>query len=381
MRFEKNKKYATYALLAVLAVGFAAALISIAMHADSVGAFLAKVAKVFSPIFYAGVLLLVLTPVANFFERQYEKLFKKAKKRDALARSFGMASAYVILLGVLTLAVVIMIPQFATMYEFLMAQDLSTYLSALDGMANDVVAYNGEEDLLSELVLTLTAGMKNIFTEAFKRLPTVLTKVAVVFGDVLSQISGWVLALIISIYAMIRLEKLKAGARKINAALFSPETAKRIGEVCGQLYTNTGYFFSSRAYNSIALAVVYYFVLWLMGLKFHPVICLLMAICSFVPVFGSLIGGAIGTLLVLVTDIPLVGWFVLVYVLITVLDTVLLRPHITNQPVRVSFGTTMICVLIGYFAAGVLGAVFAVPLYATVRNILFARGKTKTKNG
>jgi len=381
VKFERNKKYATIALLVLLAVGFAAAVVSIAIHAESVGEFLSHVGNVFSPIFYACILLLVLTPAVNFLEKQYRKLFRKAKKRDKISHTLAMVSAYVILLGVVTLAVVILIPQFATLYKFLSSQDLSTYLAALDNMASSVVKRSGEGDLLSELVLTVTAGMKDMFTEAFKRLPAILGKIAVLFGDVISQVSNWLLALIISIYAMLRLEKLKAAARKINAALFKPETARRIADVCSQLYANTGFFFSARAYNSIALAVVYYFVLWLMGLKFHPVICLLIAICSYVPVFGTLIGGTIGAAIVLVTDIHLTGWFVTVFIALTILDYVLLRPRITNKQVRVSFGTTVICVLIGYFIGGVLGSILAIPLYVTLRNLIVAWGKRKKIKG
>ena len=176
---------------------------------------------------------------------------------------------------------------------------------------------------------------------------------------------------------MLRRDYLKALARKINTAIFKPQTEARIADVCREMYNNTLWFFSARAYNCIAVAVVFYAVLLLMGCKFYSVLCLVIALCSFVPIFGMLVGGTIGALIVLVTDTRLTGWFVLVFFVLMILDYAFLRPRVTNKKVRVSLGTTMICVLIGYFVWDFLGALFAVPLYVTARDLFLAWRKKK----
>lgn len=377
MKFEKNPKYNTYALLALIVVGFAALLISLAVHAESLWGIALRVTAVFSPIFYAFILLLVLMPIMDFFDRQYRKLLCKKKKREKTVTVLALVTSYFVLLAVVGLAVGIIIPQFATLFDFLRLQDSSVFLSALDTVANGADAEEGLGGILGDLLASLIGGLREMLSDAFKQLPALVTKIADAFGSLISQVSNWVLALIISVYAMLRRDYLKAVGRKINAALFKPATGERIATVCRELYANTGYFFSARAYNSLAVAVVFFFVLWAMGLKFHSVLCLLIAICSLVPVFGMLIGGALGTLIVLITDTRLTGWFLLVFIALTVLDYVLLRPRFTNRKIQLSLGTTMVCVLIGYFVWNLLGALFAVPLYVTLRDIFVAWSKKR----
>ena len=379
MKFEKNPKYNTYALLALIVVGFAALLISFAMHADTVWSVVVRMSTVFSPIFYAFILMLVLMPIVDFFDRQYRKLLCKKKKREKLVSALALVTGYLVVFVVVGLAVGIILPQFAPLFDFLRLQDSSVFLTALDTVAKGAAEEEGIGGILGDLLASLLSGVKEMLTDALKQFPTLVTKVADAFGSVISQVSNWILALIISVYAMLRRDYLKAVARKINAALFKPETGKRIADICREIYANTGFFFSARAYNSLAIAVVSFFILWAMGLKFHSVLCLLIAICSFVPVFGMLIGGAISLLIVLITDTHLTGWFFLVFLVLMILDYTLLRPRITNRKVRVSLGTTMICVLVGYFVWDLLGALFAVPLYVTLRDMFVAWSKKKKR--
>lgn len=372
MKFEKHAKYNTYAVLALIVVAFAAVLVSLAMHVDAIKAIFSKMMSVFSPVLYAVIIMLILLPMVNFFEDRFCKLLKKHKNYEKKAEALALVCAYLILLLVLVLAVVIVIPQFTTLYEFVLGS--TEYLSALDSMANEFAAGS---DLFGDRLLELFDSLKQAVKESLKQLPTLVTKIASAFGNVISQVSNWVLGLIISIYAMLRRDYLKALARKINAAIFKPQIEARIADVCREMYNNTLWFFSARAYNCIAIAVVFYAVLLLMGCKFYSVLCLVIALCSFVPIFGMLVGGTIGTLIVLVTDTRLVGWFVFVFFVLMILDYAFLRPRVTNKKVRVSLGTTMICVLIGYFVWDFLGALFAVPLYITARDLFFTWRKKK----
>ena len=373
MKFEKNAKYNTYALLSLVVVAFAAVLVSLAVHADGVRAFFAKLASVFAPLLYAVIIMLILMPIVDFLETRFCKLLQNRKNYEKKASALAIVCAYLLLLLVLALAVVIVIPQFTTLYEFVLGS--TEYLAALDALANE---FAENSDLFGERLIELINSLKQTLVDSLKELPTLVTKLASAFGNVISHVSGGVLALIISIYAMLRRRYLKALCRKINAALFRPRTETRIADVCRALYNNTVWFFSARAYNSIAIGVVFYAALRLMGCKFYSVLCLVIALCSFVPIFGMLIGGAVSTLIVLITDMRLAGWFVLLFLVLMLLDYLLLRPRITNPKVRVSLGTTMICVLIGFFVGNLLGAIFAIPLYVTVRDRFLAWRKKIT---
>ena len=365
MKFEKNSKYNTYALLALIVVAFAGLLISLAVHFDSVGRLVSRFVSVLMPVFCAIIITLVLLPGIDFFKQRFLKLLKKHKHYEKKAETLSIVSVYLLVLLVVVLAVVIIVPQFSILYNFILGS--TDYLSAVDKFSNQLAE---QSDFLGERFLTLIDRLEKTLFDSVKALPTFATSIAATLGSIVTRISDWVLGLIISIYALFRRARIKGIIKKTNAALFNAKSSGRASDVCRELYNHTVWFFSGRAYNMLAIAVAFYIVLLLMGIKFHAVICLLIAICSLVPVFGMLIGGAISTLIILITDTSMTVWFVIIFIVLMILNHIFLRPRLTNEKVHLSLGTTMVCVLIGYFLLNLTGALFAVPIYITVRNEL-----------
>ena len=371
MKFEKNPKYNTYALLAIIVAAFSGLLISLAVHADSVLAAVSKFVSVLAPLFCAVIIMLVLLPGVDFFNGKFKKALKRFKHYEKKAEILSIVCVYLILLAVIVLAVVIVIPQFSILYEFIIGS--TDYIAAVDKFSEEIA---GESEFLGERFAELINRVENALFDYIKALPTLATKIAATLGKIVTRVSDWILGLIISVYALLRRERLKAIGRKINAALFSGKASASVASVCREFYSHTVWFFSGRAYNMLALAIVFYAALLLMGLRFHPIICLTIAICSLVPVLGILVGGSIGALIVLITDTDMTVWYLLVFFVIMILNHIFLRPRLTNKKVRVGLGTSMVCVLVGYFILNLTGALFAVPVYVTIRGIF---GKWRAK--
>lgn len=364
MKFEKNPKYNTYALLAVIVAAFSGLLVSLAVHAEAVGNVISRLLSVFSPLFYAAVIMLVLMPGVDFFNERFRKLLKKKKNHEKKAEKLSILCVYLILLAVVALAILIIIPQFSLLYRFIISS--TDYLAAVDRFTQDI---SEQSQFFGERFAMLVEQLEDAIFDSVKALPAFATKIATALSQIVSRVSDWVLGLIISVYALLRRARLKAIIRKINAALFKKSSSDKVATVCREFYNHTVWFFSGRAYTMLALAIIFYAVLLIMGLKFHPVICLVIAICSLVPVFGMLVGGTLSTLIVLITDTSMAVWFLIVFTVIMILNHLFIRPRLTNKKVRLSLGTTMICVLIGYFFLKLTGALFAVPVYVTVRNL------------
>ncbi|MBQ6892910.1 MAG: AI-2E family transporter, partial [Clostridia bacterium] len=323
--------------------------------------------SVIAPIIYAFLIVLVLLPAVSFFESKFEILLKRKKNYRKKARVLAVLCTYIILFLVVGLVVWIVISQIARAYEFI-ANFADEYFPILNGLINDISENDG---VIGEYLSALAKGLKDTANKWIKNVPDFAKAAAGVLGNTVTSISDIVIGIIISIYALFRRKKLKAVCRKLNAALFPQNAGAHVAKFLGDLYRNLGDFLSARAYNTVVLAVVLYIVLLIMGLEFYSLIALTVAICSFIPVVGIVVGGGIGTFVVLVTDTEKTIWFIAVLLVLAILDYAYLRPLITSKSVRVSLGTTIICVFLGFFAANLLGAVLALPLYVTVRNIIF----------
>ena len=138
MKFEKNPKYNTLALFALIVVAFAALLISLFTHADAVRAFFAKMARVLMPLLYAAILMLVLMPAVEFFEQKFLPLCtaRRMKKPEKKAGMFALIVTYTLLVVIVLLAIVIIIPQFSVLYDTVLGS--RDYLTALDTVGKDL---------------------------------------------------------------------------------------------------------------------------------------------------------------------------------------------------------------------------------------------------
>lgn len=382
MKFEKNPKYNTMALFALIVVAFAALLISLFTHADAVRAFFAKMAGVLTPLLYAAILMLVLMPAVEFFERKFLPLCiaRRMKKPEKKAATFALVVTYLLLVVIVLLAIVIIIPQFSVLYDTVTGS--RDYLTALDTVGKEL----SEKGMVGQILYKVFDRLKSSIVDSLSEFSALLPKVVDTLGSVVSQVSNILLGVIISIYALADRHRLKAQAKKITAAFFPRSGANAIGRASREFYHNAVWFFSARALNSVVLGILFYFILLLMGVRFHSVLCLIIAVCNFMPVFGVMVGFSISAVVILLTDTKLALWFCLVYVAVTFCGYLFLRPRITNSAVRLSLGVTLICILVGLFVGGLLGGLVAVPVYVTARTLFFdfrkyRRGKIRTRNG
>lgn len=382
MKFEKNPKYNTIALFSLIVVAFAALLISLFTHAAAVRAFFAKAIGVLAPLLYAAILMLVLMPAVEFFERKLRPFCAahRMKQPNKAASTLALAIAYILLVVIVLLAIVIIIPQFSVLYDTVTGS--RDYLAALDAVGRSL----GEKGMFGQILSTVLDRSKNALVNSLTEFSALLPKVMDTLGKVVSQVSDILLGVIISIYALADRHRLKAQAKKLTAAFFSRAVGDAIEHVTRELYNNAVWFFSARALHAVVLGAAYYFILLLMGVKFHSVLCLIIAVCSFLPVFGVLIGFFIAAIVILLTDTNLALWFCLLYGAVTLCDYIFLRPRITNSAVRLSLGVTLVCILLGFFIGGLLGGLLAVPVYVTARTLFlqfraYRRAKVRTRNG
>jgi predicted PurR-regulated permease PerM len=110
-------------------------------------------------------------------------------------------------------------------------------------------------------------------------------------------------------------------------------------------------------------------------------IAILVFLGSFIPVVGAVLSGALAVFVALVFMGP---WQAFVMLLIVIgvqqLEGHVLQPFLVGNAVKVHPLAVVIAVAAGGFLAGIPGALFAVPLVATVNAMIvyFARGDWRT---
>ncbi len=141
----------------------------------------------------------------------------------------------------------------------------------------------------------------------------------------------------------------------------------------------------SRYIIGIALEVVMVMILvtfglWLSGIAFqHAIVCgLLSGIFNIIPYVGPWLGAGFGIIIGVATNthlqfqtelLPLIGFMLLVYASVQLIDNILFQPLIYSSSVNANPLEIFLVILAAGYIAGILGMILAIPTYTVLRVI------------
>jgi predicted PurR-regulated permease PerM len=148
-------------------------------------------------------------------------------------------------------------------------------------------------------------------------------------------------------------------SRRVRAALLTDEVFSRVGGfMLGNLLT------------SVISGVGTYVWLLIFGVPYALLLSLVVALFDLIPLVGSTIAGIIVSLVALTKGLPVAIATVAFYVVYRYLEDFLVNPRVMKHTVKVTPGLTIIATLIGGTLLGLIGALVAIPVAATIHLLL-----------
>ena len=275
-----------------------------------------------------------------------------------MRRGFAIAIVY---LGVLMIPVgigLLIVPPIVTGAEDL-AQNAPQY-------AKDVTKFVNENERLQQLNedYDITAKLQ----EEAAKLPEKLGDAATVLSDV-----G--LGIVNSIFAVVTILILTAfmlggGRRWIMAGLrFVPkDRAERVERVFDRSARAVGNYVAGALAQALVAAVTSFIVLKILGVPFAAPLALIVFFFDLIPMVGATIGAIAVGIVTLFGDFPgdTIIWAVWSIVYQQV-ENNLIQPQIQNRAVDINPFLVIVSVLFGGTLLGVIGALMAVPVAATIQ--------------
>jgi predicted PurR-regulated permease PerM len=209
--------------------------------------------------------------------------------------------------------------------------------------------------------------IQNQITQLTSAKGTALASGLLHFGTyVLSATVSTLTALILTVYLLVDLPRIRRmiyrmvpASRRPRVILIGDEVSVKVG----------AYVLGNLATSLIAGAGT---LVWL--LIFHVpypfVLSIMVALLDLIPVIGSTVAGAIVTLVALTVSFPVALATLAFYIAYRLLEDYLIVPRIMGRAVEVPATATIIAVLIGGAALGLLGALVAIPAAAAIDVIL-----------
>ena len=319
--------------------------------------YIRKLVDILTPFIIGGILAFFLRKPVQWLQKKLEKSRFSFFRKAALPLSLGTVYllflvACVFVIGYLVDAILQNVSEIIANWDNISTRAIEIF---------EAVHIPQKQEWLDKVNAFLSNLLK---TE-------VLVKAGNIVGGVASSLASIFTGLIISIYAIIEKESLKALVRKGSQFLFRPHRADKFRFYAHRLTDMFYSYFTGLSIDAIvvgAISTLFYFTYdapypWLLGL--------VAGIGNLIPFFGPIISAILITLVSLIAQGPARALWVLVFQLVLgQLDGNLIQPRIVGKSVGISPFWVIFAVVFFGGIWGTLGMILGVPLVAAVRMVL-----------
>lgn len=301
----------------------------------------------------------------------------KPGKGAKIKKAFSVIISYVVVIGVITVLLIYIIPQIKASIGELgnTIQDGYQYMITHQKELNEKIPFIG-----------LGGGIEYIKEFAYKKIMSngseILPYVYHVSSSLLTTSYNVLMGLVISIYIILDMKKLKRSARKVVYALSPKKKEQEVWQTMKQCSHIFNGFLIGKMIDSLIIGILCLIAMSILKLPYALLLSLIVCITNMIPYFGPIIGAIPGVMIYLFIDIRYAFIFALMILILQQFDGLYLGPKILGdqtgiKPLWVIFGIT-----VGGAYFGVMGMFLGVPVVAVIMYLLqlFLDKKLKKKD-
>lgn len=301
----------------------------------------------------------------------------KPGKGAKIKKAFSVIISYVVVIAVITVLLIYIIPQIKASIGELgnTIQDGYQYMITHQKELNEKIPFIG-----------LGGGIEYIKEFAYKKIMSngseIIPYVYHVSSSLLTTSYNVLMGLVISIYIILDMKKLKRSARKVVYALSPKKKEQEVWETMKQCSHIFNGFLIGKMIDSLIIGILCLIAMSILKLPYALLLSLIVCITNMIPYFGPIIGAIPGVMIYLFIDIRYAFIFALMILILQQFDGLYLGPKILGdqtgiKPLWVIFGIT-----VGGAYFGVMGMFLGVPVVAVIMYLLqlFLDKKLKKKN-
>lgn len=318
------------------------------------------------PFLMGAGLAYIINIVMSAYEKLYVRLFKNTWLIK-LKRSISMILAYLTFTVIIIWIFSIVLPDLIKSLSFLMTIDTKQITKLINEL--------GDNKLVAQALEYLGAGndlattIQKYSQQVLKQVLTVLTSLLTSVTTLASTILNLFISLLFSIYVLASKEKL---GRQFNLLIdtYLGKFAKTVHYVIGILHQRFHGFFVGQTMEAIILGTLTATGMFIFKLPYAATIGVLVAFTALIPVVGAYIGLCIGFILIATQSITKAIFFVIYLIILQQFEGNLIYPRVVGNSSGLPGMWVLLAITVGGSLWGVLGMLIAVPLSASIYQII-----------
>ncbi len=389
MKIDWNRKYTTISVY-VLITAFLIMLICAAfLNFDSVSGFISTLNSILVPVYIGFAIAYLANPIMKFSEKHIFRFKIKSSSRFHLKRGLSIAISLIALLIILTVLVLLIIPQLfyslsdlvskmsgyidttvAWLDDFLPNEIFDRSDLTLENFYNSILAFFGLSGFGTELtgitdqlaqnsgsIDMIISGSINILREYIPLLFNYFTGLA-------NGIFNIILGIFFAIYMLSSKERLIAQIKKTVRAFTSEKLYNSIIEL--SIFSNKtfGSYLIGKGFDSFIVGIIMFILCSLLKIPYALLVSSLVAITNIIPVIGPFIGAIPGILIIFIVDPSKVLWFILLNIIVQQVDGNIIVPKILGETTGLSALWVLFSITVMGGIWGLFGMFISVPIFA-----------------
>ena len=329
---KSSRQWKDYAAALCVAVLFYVCLSHINLLFVGIG----KLIYFISPILTGIAIAYIINPLANLV-RKY--LFCRVRK-DSVRWGLSVTVTILLLIFLIVILLVALIPQ--------LIDSVVTFIGNLNDYSKSLNKWlNSLSDSASQLKIDIS-GLTNLGENAMSKLVDLITSNSDSIVDTVtgigSGVMNGVISFIISIYILLDKRRILRGFGRFNEILIR----------------FIGFDLIDGAIIGVANAVF----MSIAGMPYNALISVVVGVTNLAPTFGPIVGGVIGSLILLLVNPMYVVYFLIFTVCLQTIDGYVLKPKLFGGSLGVPGLWILICITAFGRMFGVIGILLGIPLAA-----------------
>lgn len=362
----------------MLIITYGVILFAILMRLSSIMASISKVFSVISPITLGLCLAFVLNIIMNLFEKKILSFMKRSRSPFVrkLCRPLSLIITFAAGFGVIALVLVIIVPQ--------MVDAVDMVITKLPGYANDFFLWaekmlsdnNISVETIANWEMDWKSMVNKILDFAQKSSATIVDSTITFTSSIISGSFDVIMAIIISIYVLIKKERILDICKKAVTAYMPEKARKKIFKIGALSYKAFAQFIKGQGIEACILGTLCFIGMKIFKFPYAGTVGVLVGITALIPIFGAWIGGGLSAFLILMVN-PMKALLFIIYLLILQqIENNLIYPRVVGESIGLPGLLVLIAVIIGNSLTGVTGILVSVPL-CSILYTLFKEGIDK----
>lgn len=312
------------------------------------GMMLSNLSTVLIYIAFALFAALGLDPAVRFLERR------------GLSRGVSVSAVILGLVALLALVLVMIVP--------VVVEQVTEFVKSVPDLITDFMhsdVYAVLEKQFGTQFEQLVKDAQSFLTDG-KTLQAIGGGALQIGSSIAAGVTGFIVVLVLILYFVAGLPTIKTAMLRLAPA----RERARARDITDQITDAVGGYVQGMVLLALANAVVAFVIYLSLGLPFPPLMAAVAFLVTLIPMVGSVLFWAIGSIIALFVDPWHALWFAILYLVYMQIEAYILTPRVMNRAVAVPGALVVIGALAGGTLLGLLGALVAVPVTASILIII-----------